>query len=261
MPRYFISAGCSFSDTRNTEFSMWNDFVAEYLDAELISMGIGGTGNQFIAHSFMNAIHQKLNEGVPSENISGIVQWSLIHRFAFISSNEQIPNNPNFHAGNRVIYPRSLTNYDLISEENTGWVSVAPWQTNQDTAIENPELHDLSTLYYTNIQNKYTDVLNTLSLYSLVKSFCDAHNIKVMFMWMDENHRQEVLNPSNTWLYSHLSNHIEDSIDLPGMRQQVIKYQKFAEEVWCEDDYQGHPNQVGHKMYFQEHIKPRLDDV
>ena len=260
MPKYFVSSGCSFSDTINTDFSMWNNFVADYLDAELIPLGIGGTGNQFIAHSFMNAIQQKLNEGVPSENISGIVQWSMIHRFAFISSNEQIPNNPNIHIGNRVTYPRSFTDYNSVSVENTGWVSIAPWQTHQDTATDNPELHHLSKEYYTNIQNKYTDVLNTLSLYSLVKSFCDKHNIKVMFMWMDEIHRQDVLNPDNVWLYDHLSKHIEGSIDLPGMRQAVMKYEE-SNNVWCEDDYQGHPNETGHRMYFEEHIKPRLENV
>ena len=40
MPKYIISAGCSFSDTFNTDFKLYNDFVAEYLDAELISLGI-----------------------------------------------------------------------------------------------------------------------------------------------------------------------------------------------------------------------------
>jgi len=56
MPKYFISAGCSFSDAQNTPHKLWNNFVAEYLDCELISLGIGGTGNQFIAHSFMNTV-------------------------------------------------------------------------------------------------------------------------------------------------------------------------------------------------------------
>ena len=57
MPKYFVSAGCSFSDTHGTNFKLWNNFVADYLDCELISRGVGGTGNQFIAHSFMNAMN------------------------------------------------------------------------------------------------------------------------------------------------------------------------------------------------------------
>ena len=78
MPKYFVSAGCSFSDTHGTNFKLWNNFVADYLDCELISRGVGGTGNQFIAHSFMNAMNQKLDAGVDGEELFGIVQWSMI---------------------------------------------------------------------------------------------------------------------------------------------------------------------------------------
>ena len=70
-----------------------------------------------------------------------------------------------------------------------------------------------------------------------------------------------VLNAEPDWVYSHLKDDIKGSIDLPAIRQEVIKYEKFAEEVWCENDYRGHPNEVGHKMYFEEHIKPELVDV
>ena len=31
--------------------------------------------------------------------------------------------------------------------------------------------------------------------------------------------------------------------------------------MWSPNDYQGHPNEIGHKMYFEEHIKPELVDV
>ena len=111
------------------------------------------------------------------------------------------------------------------------------------------------------MQNSDTEILNTLSLYSLVKLFCDKHNVKVMFTWVDEGDRQRVLNPTHKWLYDHLTTHIENSIDLPGIRQQVIEYEKINPDVWCENDYQGHPNELGHEMYFEEHIKPRLADV
>lgn len=261
MPKYFVSAGCSFSDIHSTNFKLWNNFVADYLDCELISRGVGGTGNQFIAHSFMNAIKQKLDEGVNAEELFGIVQWSMIHRYAFPSGNEQLDDNPNIFFGDRVIYPRTFTDYDSVAKEDNGWVSIAPWQTNQDPARETPDLHELSTNYYTNIQNSYTDILNTLSMYSLVKSFCDKNNIKVMFIWMDEKDRQKVLKPEHTWIYDHLTSHIKDSIDLPGIRQQVIKYEEQVKDVWSPNDYQGHPNETGYKMYFEEHIKPELVDV
>lgn len=261
MPKYFVSAGCSFSDIHSTNFKLWNNFVADYLDCELISRGVGGTGNQFIAHSFMNAIKQKLDEGVNAEELFGIVQWSMIHRYAFPSGNEQLNDNPNFFYGDRVLYPRTFTDYDSVAKEDNGWVSIAPWQTNQDPARETPDLHELSTNYYTNIQNSYTDILNTLSMYSLVKSFCDKNNIKVMFIWMDEKDRQKVLKPEHTWIYDHLTSHIKDSIDLPGIRQQVIKYEEQVKDVWSPNDYQGHPNETGYKMYFEEHIKPELVDV
>lgn len=259
MPKYFISAGCSFSDAQNTPHKLWNNFVADYLDCELISLGIGGTGNQFIAHSFMNTVQQKLNDGVAGEDILGIVQWSMIHRYAFISGEEQLSDNPNLFIGDRVVYPRTFTDYNATAKENNGWVSIAPWQTTQEPARETPDLHHLSTEYYTNLQNSYTDILNTLSLYSLLKYFCDKNNVKVMFTWIDEADRQRVLNPTHTWLYDHLTTHIENSIDLPGIRQQVIKYQETNPDVWA--DYRGHPNELGYRMYFEEHIKPRLNDV
>ena len=261
MPKYFVSSGCSYSDTHSTEFKLWNNFVAEYLDRELVQLGIGGVGNQFIAHSFINKIKELLDNDVPSEDIFGIVQWSMIHRYAFVSGKEQLNDNPNIHAGHRVIYPRSFTDYNNLPIEETGWVSIAPWQMDQDTATETPDLHHLSIEYYLNIQKKYTDLLNTLTVYSLVKSFYEKHNIKVMFTWLDNVHRQQVLNAEPDWVYSHLKDDIKGSIDLPAIRQEVIKYEKFAEEVWCENDYRGHPNEVGHKMYFEEHIKPELVDV
>ena len=261
MPKYFISAGCSFSDTHSTEFNLYNDFVAEYLDAELINLGIGGTGNQFIAHTFMNNVKQKLDSGVPAENIFGIVQWSMIHRYAFVSGEEALGHNPNIHLSHRLIYPRSFSNYESMPMDDCGWISIAPWMTNQDTATETPELHHLSREYYINLQNKHTDVLNTLTLYSLVKSFCEEHNIKVMFTWMDESNREAVTHAQPEWMYNHLTDHVKGSIDLPGIRQAVIEYEKVTSDVWCENDYQGHPNELGHKMYFEEHIKPRLADV
>ena len=261
MPKYFVSSGCSFSDTQSTDFKLWNNFVAEYLDRELVQLGMGGVGNQFIAHSFINKIKQLLDNNVPSEDIFGIVQWSMIHRYAFVSGEEQLTDNPNIHVGERVMYPRTFTDYDNSSIEETGWVSIAPWQMDQSTSTETPDLHHLSIEYYLNIQNKYTDILNTLTLYSLVKSFCERHGIKVMFTWLDNVNRQQVLNAEPNWVYNHLTDHIKDSIDLPAIRQEVIKYEKFAEEVWCENDYRGHPNEVGHKMYFKEHIKPELVDV
>ncbi len=73
MPKYFVSSGCSYSDTHSTEFKLWNNFVAEYLDRELVQLGIGGVGNQFIAHSFINKIKELLDNDVPSEDIFGIV--------------------------------------------------------------------------------------------------------------------------------------------------------------------------------------------
>lgn len=262
MPKYFVSSGCSFSDTHSTDFKLWNDFVAEYLNRQLVQLGIGGVGNQFIAHTFMNKIKELLNDNVPSENIFGIVQWSMIHRYAFVSGKEQLNDNPNFHLGHRVIYPRSLTDYNNLPIEETGWVSIAPWQTNQDTATETPDLHHLSTEYYLNIQNRYTDILNTLTLYSLVKSFCEKHSIKVMFLWMDNIDRQTVLHAEPDWIYSHLKDQIKGSIDLPGIRQEVIKYEEvYGDDVWCKDDYRGHPNELGHRMYFEERIKPELVDV
>ena len=177
------------------------------------------------------------------------------HRYV-PSGNEQLNDNPNIFYGDRVMYPRTFTDYDSVAKEDNGWVSIAPWQTNQDPARETPDLHELSTNYYTNIQNSYTDILNTLSMYSLVKSFCDKNNIKVMFIWMDEKDRQKVLKPEHTWIYDHLTSHIKDSIDLPGIRQQVIKYEEQVKDVWSPNDYQGHPNETGYKMYFEEHIKP-----
>ena len=262
MPKYFISAGCSFSDTLSTEFKLYNDFVAEYLDAELINLGIGGTGNQFIAHTFMNNVKQKLDTGVPAEEIFGMVQWSMIHRYAFISGEEQLTDNPNIHVGERLIYPRSFSNYESMPMEDSGWVSIAPWQMDQSTATETPDLHHLSIEYYLNIQNSYNDVLNTLTLYSLVKSFCEKYNIKVMFTWLDEGNRQAVKDANPKWMFNHLTDHIKGSIDLPAIRQQVIKYEEvYGDDVWCKDDYRGHPNELGHRMYFDEHIKQELVDV
>ena len=92
-------------------------------------------------------------------------------------------------------------------------------------------------------------------------TFCEKHNIKVMFTWLDEGNRQDVNNAQPEWMYNHLTDHVKGSIDLPGIRQAVIEYEKVTSDVWCENDYQGHPNELGHKMYFEEHIKPRLADV
>ena len=261
MNKYFISAGCSFSDTTSTDFFMYNDFVAAHLGARLISLGIGGTGNQFIAHSFMNNVKQKLDAGVLAENIFGMVQWSMIHRYAFVSGDEVIGHNPNHHLSERLIYPRSFSNYDSMPMEDSGWISIAPWMTDQDTATETPELHHLSTEYYINLQNTYNDVLNTLTLYSLVKSFCEKYNIKVMFTWMDESNREAVTHAQPQWMFNHLTDHIKDSIDLPAIRQEVIKHEKSNSDVWCENDYQGHPNELGHRLYFDNIIKPRLENV
>jgi hypothetical protein len=261
MPKYIISAGCSFSDTFNTDFKLYNDFVAEYLDAELISLGIGGTGNQFIAHTFMNNVKQKLDSGVSPENIFGIVQWSMIHRYAFVSGEETISGNPNMHLGKRVIYPRTFTDYDSMPMENEGWLSIAPWSTDQAIATETPDLHHLSTEYYTNLQNTHTDILNTLTLYSLVKSFCETHNVKVIFTWLDEGNREAVTDAQPQWMFNHLTDHIKDSINLPAIRQEVMKYEKINSDVWCENDYQGHPNELGHKLYFETIIRPRLENV
>jgi len=261
MNKYFISAGCSFSDTTSTDFFLYNDFAAAHLGAKLISLGIGGTGNQFIAHSFMNNVKQKLDAGVLAENIVGMVQWSMIHRYAFVSGDEVIGNNPNHHLSERLIYPRSFSNYDSMPMEDSGWISIAPWMTDQDTATETPELHHLSTEYYINLQNTYNDVLNTLTLYSLVKSFCEKYNIKVMFTWMDESNREAVTHAQPQWMFNHLTDHIKDSIDLPAIRQEVMKYEKSNSELWCENDYQGHPNELGHKLYFNNIIKPRLENV
>jgi len=261
MPKYFISSGCSFSDTLSTPHNMWNDFVAEYLDCELIPAGVGGCGNQFIAHSFMNYVTQKLDLGVLPEDIFGIVQWTMIHRYAFLSSDELIADSPNIFMGDRVLHPRTFTDYDAIAKDRNGWVSIAPWQTDQAVSADTPDIYHLSTQYYKNLHHEYTDILNTLTLYNLVKSFCEKHNIKVMFTWMNETHRQKVLNPEHEWMYKHLINEIKDSIDLPGIQQEVIKYEESNSNVWSEDDYRGHPNELGYRMYFEEHIKPRLNDV
>jgi hypothetical protein len=261
MPKYFISSGCSFSDTISTPHNMWNDFVAEYLDCELISKGVGGCGNQFIAHSFINEMKQKLDSGIDGKDLFGIVQWSMIHRYAFLSSDELVADSPNIFYGDRVINPRTFTDYDALAKESNGWVSIAPWHTDQPVSYECPDLYHLSTQYYVNLQHEYTDVLNTLTLYNLVKSFCEKYNIKVMFVWINEKHRQKVLNPEQEWMYTHLTNEIKDSIDLPGIQQEVIKYEESNSDVWSEDDYRGHPNENGYRMYFEEHIKPRLKDV
>ena len=82
-----------------------------------------------------------------------------------------------------------------------------------------------------------------------------------MFTWMDESNREAVTHAQPEWMYNHLTDHVKGSIDLPGIRQAVIEYEKVTSDVWCENDYQGHPNELGHKMYFEEHIKPRLADV
>ena len=261
MPKCFISSGCSFSDTISTPHKMWNDFVAEHLGRKLIPLGVGGCGNQFIAHTFMNHVKQKLDSGVLPEDIFGIVQWTMIHRYAFLSSREMIPDSPNLFLGERVLHPRTFTDYDAVSTEDNGWVSIAPWHSHQDVAEELPELYHLSTQYYVNLQHEYTDILNTLTLYNLVKSFCEKHNIKVMFIWINETHRQKVLNPEHEWMYTHLTDQIKDCIDLPGIQQEVIKYEELDSDVWSEDDYQGHPNEKGYRMYFEEHIKPRLENV
>ena len=36
----------------STEFKLWNDFVAEYLDRELVQLGIGGVGNAIYCTQF-----------------------------------------------------------------------------------------------------------------------------------------------------------------------------------------------------------------
>jgi hypothetical protein len=82
-----------------------------------------------------------------------------------------------------------------------------------------------------------------------------------MFIWINEKHRQKVLNPEHKWMYTHLTDQIKDCIDLPGIQQEVIKYEELDSDVWSEDDYQNHPNEKGYRMYFEEHIKPRLENV
>jgi hypothetical protein len=82
-----------------------------------------------------------------------------------------------------------------------------------------------------------------------------------MFTWLDEGNREAVTHAQPQWMFNHLTDHIKDSIDLPAIRQEVIKYETLNSDVWCENDYQGHPNELGHKLYFDHIIKPRLENV
>ena len=57
--------GCSSVIPYSTEFKLWNDFVAEYLDRELVQLGIGGVGNPIYCSTFMNKIKELLDDDVP----------------------------------------------------------------------------------------------------------------------------------------------------------------------------------------------------
>jgi len=108
--KYIVTSGCSFTrqyrrigitgneyDFMNDAISQWKwpHFIQkEYPDYKVLNYGNPTNDNAVIAKSILYGVNKLLKEGVSTENIKVIVQWSGWSRnSAFISKQKQIENN------------------------------------------------------------------------------------------------------------------------------------------------------------------------
>jgi len=108
--KYIVTSGCSFTrqyrrigitgneyDFMNDAISQWKwpHFIQkEYPDYKVLNYGNPTNDNAVIAKSILYGVNKLLKEGVSTENIKVVVQWSGWSRnSAFISKQKQIENN------------------------------------------------------------------------------------------------------------------------------------------------------------------------
>jgi len=195
--KYIVTSGCSFTrqyrrigitgneyDFMNDAISQWKwpHFIQkEYPDYKVLNYGNPTNDNAVIAKSILYGVNKLLKEGVSTENIKVIVQWSGWSRnSAFISKQKQIENN-------------YFLNKEFVAERDKD-----RWPINEDFAHINDFINEpkkyigehgyfiLSGGYH-NGHVKAKVMIEYLQNILLIQYFCKANGIECKFFTMHNN--------------------------------------------------------------------------
>lgn len=269
-----VTSGCSFSEVTPASVKTWPVHLENFLGVKGYHSGQGASGNRWISSSMLYNISRAEEEG--KKNILAVVEWSGIHRCSLIRGYDDLQKDATMHkksnelARRKKIEEGALGGHTTINYKRefteSGWVSLNPWfsvdQLNVGTEEENRIVYQMSDVYFRYIQNTFTDIIDTFMAMLMIDGICKQKGIRLLHTFMTDLDKETLFETPdydmNVYAYR---KHAANIKFLPCIRQTVETYEKNYEDptiLYCENDFRGHPSDLGHELYFNNIIKPEL---
>jgi hypothetical protein len=177
MVKYLVTSGCSFSDNVDLR---WPHYLSKCLDIQLLNMGQGSSGNDWISKTIIYQTNLLLNRGVLPGEILVIPMWtSPARRGLFVSRQETKNFEELYHPNNRISFLG-----DAPEQESADGYILGSLSCNYSDEILNFKKGAILTYF-----PKEALAIESYEHFLRVQWFCHAYGIPILNVsWMDILH-------------------------------------------------------------------------
>lgn len=271
--RKIITSGCSFSDptTPYTWPNQLESYITKNIDdsVRFDHRGLASQGQELIQKKASHAVYEALATGYKPEEIAVFVMWSSVDRKSFYIDNpdtisEIVANWKGSTQGwnlqfadlkNHVAVPNSITtmgsnNNNLIRyNESGGWFITSAHVTDEINFVRD---YFMMGAHAISIGMCHDNLQNILSLQYL----CQSKGIKLYQQFYMNNIIEDLALWKNHQSIKYLYDDWDKSTFMS--EQSMHHYMNGREELFVGVN-NAHPNGLGHRIWLDEVILPRLE--
>jgi len=235
MYKVLLASGCSFTHGDNT----WPNHLSEYLNIDLVNVGMGSMGNTLIARRAIAELSTLLQSYRPEEILVGIM-WSgtnRIHRYI----------GPVPQLSNTCEWVENPTN--LWSDGPKTWeISNNHWDT------------EFAKNYIKYIHTFEDSMMNTLDSILLTQNYFNSHKVGYFMSSIFNFYTDLNTMPDEIVKYSKLVDYTKFA-DLGGCAEWCVANQIDSEYIAIKQDWLEHPEREGYKEYTKQVLLPFLKNI
>lgn len=270
--RKIITSGCSFSDptTPYTWPNQLESYITKNIDdgVRFDHRGLASQGQELIHKKAAHAIYEALVTGYKPEEIAVFVMWSSVDRKSFYIDNPdtiseivanwkgskqgwslQFADLKNQAPSLNVVTTNGATNNYVRYNEKGGWFITSSHVTDEISFVRD---YFMMGAYAVSIGMCHDNLQNILSLQYL----CQSKGIKLYQQFYMNN----IIEDLNRWKDEQPIKYLYDDWDKNTFmsNQSMHHYMNSREELFVGVG-NSHPNGLGHRIWLDEVMLPRLE--
>ena len=270
--RKIITSGCSFSDPK-TPYTWPNQleaYITKNIDPTVTfdNRGLASQGQELIQKKASHAIYEALQTGYKPEEIAVFVMWSSVDRKSFYIDNpdmigEIVDNWKGSQQGWNLqfadfknqttelesIRTKAQSNNAIHYNKKGGWMITS--------AHVNDELNFIKEYFMMSVNSRAAGpVHSSLENILMLQYLCKSKGIKLYHQFYMDN----IIDDIETMKNHQIVKYLHDDLDLNSILSNVSmhSYMNRREELFVGVG-NNHPNGLGHRIWLNEVMLPRLD--